>query len=177
MHAGDKFYSPLLYLANAGVHVYNSPIVASGATADDLRAYCDGIPADQEAAARRMLHDKVVSICPDETGLDGTVTLKLTPGWSFARPVLYLSLDASTPDAAAIEEVTYAPALADILPGTVDPIFMFANGLTNEDIGGGNATVETHPLRQVPLPLLLDCHAWGRLTRQLLTDHVHHMPV
>ena len=163
MHAGDESYSPLLFLSNAGAHVYNAPIVASGATADELSEYCDGIPDGKKAAARRVLHDKVMAICPDESGLGGTVTLSLTPGWSFARPVLYLSLDASAPDAAAIEEVTFAPALGDIMVGTddtlfsaVERIFIFANGLTNEDIGGGNATVDTHPLRQVLL-LLLDC--------------------
>lgn len=89
-HAGDESYSPLFVLENAGGEVYNGPIVSMGATIEELQQYCDGIPKDKEEAARKVVHDSVVSICPDDSGIGGTVTLKLVPGFSFARPVLYL---------------------------------------------------------------------------------------
>jgi hypothetical protein len=90
MRAGDADYSPLFVLENAGGEVYNAPIVSSGAAIQQLQKYCNGIPSGQEKEARKYVHDKVMAICPDDSGRGGTVTLKLTPGFSFARPVLYL---------------------------------------------------------------------------------------
>ena len=58
-------------------------------------SFCNGKPDYS------LVHDKVVKICPD----DGTVTLNLTSGFSFARPVLYLGTDASGPLPAAMESV------------------------------------------------------------------------
>ena len=40
-----------------------------------------------------LVHDKVLKICP----ADQTVTLALTPGFSFGKPVSYMSLEASDP--------------------------------------------------------------------------------
>ncbi len=60
-----------------------------------------------------------MKICPD----DGTVTLKLTSGFSLARPVLYLSIDASSPLPAALEDVTSAPKLGNIASGRDDSAF------------------------------------------------------
>jgi hypothetical protein len=87
----------------------------------------------------RIVHDKVVSI--DATADGGTVTLQLTTGFSFAKPVLYLSTEASVPLAAALEGATLAPGLADIRVGgddgafsAVERIFAVANGPT----GGEN---------------------------------------
>jgi hypothetical protein len=88
--AGDADYSPLFVVENGGGEVYNGPIVASGASLKELRQYCDGIPNSKMAAARKVMHDKIASICPDDSSRGGTVTLELTPGFSFARPVLYL---------------------------------------------------------------------------------------
>lgn len=90
MRAGDEYYTPLFVLENAGGEVYNGPVVSMGASIKQLQQYCDGIPADKEAEARKVVHDSVVAICPDDSGIGGTVTLKLVPGFSFARPVLYL---------------------------------------------------------------------------------------
>ncbi|MEM7129372.1 MAG: hypothetical protein AAF702_23775 [Chloroflexota bacterium] len=125
---GDDEYSPLVYIENAGGAVYNAPVVAMGVDADDLNNCGSG-----EGIDYTMLHDKVVDICADE----GTVTLSLTPGFSFARPVLYLSMDANHPMAAAMEGVTLAPGLDDIAVGgddslfsAVERIFAFANGPT-----------------------------------------------
>jgi hypothetical protein len=125
---GDSDYSPLVLVENAGGHIYNAPIVAFGADASEIN-FCEGNPDYS------LVHDKVVSICPSE----GTVTIKLTPGFSFARPVLYLSTEASVPLAAAAEQATLAPKLANITTGrddsafsAVERIFVFANGPTGQ---------------------------------------------
>lgn len=125
---GDKDYSPLVLVENSGGNIYNAPIVAFGANASDIN-FCDGNPDYS------LVHDKVVRICPSE----GTVTIKLTSGFSFARPVLYLSTEASVPLAAALENATLAPKLASITTGhddsafsTVERLFLFANGPTGK---------------------------------------------
>lgn len=124
---GDKDYSPLVLISNAGAHIYNAPIIAFDVEESKLAAFCNGTPDYS------VVHDKVVHICPGE----GTVTLSLTQGFSFARPVLYLSLDASVPLAAALEKATYAPKLAAVTIGNddsafsaVERIFVTANGPT-----------------------------------------------
>jgi hypothetical protein len=121
---GDESYSPLVRVDNAGGYIYNAPLIAYNVTEDQI-SFCDG------GVDYSILHDKVVAICPE----DGTVTLSLTLGFSFARPVLYVSLDASDPLAATMEGVTLAPGLSDIPVGrddsafsAVERIFAFANG-------------------------------------------------
>ncbi|MBC6407455.1 MAG: hypothetical protein GDA40_04660 [Rhodobacteraceae bacterium] len=127
---GDAAYSPLVRIENAGGHVYNAPIIAFDVPAETLNAFCDG------GADHSIVHDKVVSICPEE----GVVTLTLFSGLSFARPVLYISTDASDPLPAALEGATYAPGLADIPTGgddslfsSVERIFVAVNGPTGVD--------------------------------------------
>ncbi|HEY6756124.1 MAG TPA: hypothetical protein VI037_01915 [Nitrososphaera sp.] len=126
---GDKNYSPLVLVENAGGQIYNAPIIAFGVDASQIN-FCDGNPN------YGLVHDKVVSICPAK----GTVTIKLTSGFSFARPVLYLSTDASVPLAAALESATVAPKLVNITTGhddsafsAVERLFLFANGPTGKD--------------------------------------------
>jgi hypothetical protein len=133
---GDADYSPL---ARIGDYIYNAPMVAFNVSATALNAFCDG------NANPSIVHDKVVSICPR----DGVVTLRLTTGFSFGRPVLYLSTDASDPLPAAIETATYAPGLADVKVGNddsafsaVERIFAVTNGPTNTVAG------EVNPQRQ-----------------------------
>lgn len=132
---GDKNYSPLVEIINAGGHIYNAPIVAFDVSAKELDAFCTK-PADN-----KITHDKVVNICASER----VVTLKLTAGFSFSRPVLYLSTDANHPLAATLEAATLAPGLKDIPTGgddslfsAVERIFVAANGPTGKD----------HPHRQ-----------------------------
>jgi hypothetical protein len=127
---GDNDYSPLVKIANAGGHIYNAPIIAFNVSAERLNQFCDGNPDYS------LVHDKVVKICPREK----TVTLALTTGFSFARPVLYLSTDTNNPLTATAEAATYAPALADIqgagddsLFSPVERIFVFVNGATGKD--------------------------------------------
>ena len=131
---GQGNYSPLVKIENAGSHVYNAPIVAGNFNATDIAACGAGATPD-----RSRVHDKVVSICPgDEPGEPGTVTLALTPGFSFAKPVLYLSMDANQELPAALEQATFAPRLASIRVGGddgafsgVERIFGFTNGPRN----------------------------------------------
>jgi hypothetical protein len=126
---GDQFYSPLVVIENAGSHVYNAPVVAFNVDAEEI-SFCDGNPDYS------IIHDKVVSICPEE----GTVTIKLTTGFSFARPVLYLSTEANNPVAATLEGATYTPALGNIAVGrddsafsAVERLFAVTNGPTGSD--------------------------------------------
>jgi hypothetical protein len=74
---GDNDYSPLVLVENAGGHIYNAPIVSFGSDASDIN-FCERNPD------YTMVRDNVVRICPSE----GTVTISLTSGFSFARPVL-----------------------------------------------------------------------------------------
>jgi len=127
---GDANYSPLVRIENAGGHIYNAPILAMGVEAEDLQGFCEGAPD------HGVLHDRVVSICPDQA----LVTLKAVAGFSFARPVVYVSFEASDPMAATMEQSTFAPALANVQVGfddgafsAVERLFSFANGPTGAD--------------------------------------------
>jgi hypothetical protein len=161
---GDEFYSPLARITNSQGHIYNAPIVAGNFPAKAFKSsWCtsDITNAPDEAEARTMLHDKVVRFCPGkDRGDAGTVELTLTPGFSFARPVLYLSLDANEMLPAAMEGITFAPGLQDIEVGgddsafsAVERLFAVVNGYTNGDInnaniGGAPPNEKTHPSRQ-----------------------------
>jgi hypothetical protein len=126
---GDSNYSPLVKIGN---YIYNAPMLAFNATEATLNGYCDG-NVDHSVA-----HDKVVAICPR----DGVVTLALTTGFSFGRPVLYLSTEASDALPAALEGATHAGALNDIKVGSddsafsaVERIFAIVNGPVNHVAG------------------------------------------
>ncbi len=123
---GDEAYSPLVRIQNAGNHIYNAPVLAYGVEAEAIN-FCEGSPDYS------LVHDKVLSICPE----DMTVTLQLVPGFSFARPIMYVSFDASDPVAAVLEKATYAPALANIKVGfddgafsAIERLFVTVNGPT-----------------------------------------------
>ena len=129
---GDNFYSPLVTIENSLGHVYNAPMVAFDVSEETLNQFCDyDVEIDYS-----IVHDKVVRICPE----DGTVTIELTPGFSFARPVFYLSTDATAELPAALEGATYAPALGDVPVGADDSafsaterLFAFINGPIGTD--------------------------------------------
>ena len=131
---GDKDYTPLVRIDNAGGHIYNASIVSFNTSADQLKKFCDG------NADHKITHDKVVKICPE--GSDGgTVTLALTAGFSFARPVLYMSLEANNALPATMEQVTLAPALNDLPVGRDDSAFSALERLfaaINGPTGKGN---------------------------------------
>jgi hypothetical protein len=135
---GDAAYTPIVYVQDQGV-VYNAPAVAYGATDAELD-YCKGNPDYAK------VHDKVTAICPS----DGTVTLRLTTGFSFGKPVWYLSTDASDPLPATLEGATFAPALQNTRVGgddsafsAVERIFSWVSGPTN--VGDGKVV---NPQRQ-----------------------------
>jgi hypothetical protein len=123
---GDADYSPLVKIDG---HIYNAPVVAFGVEADALN-FCDGSPD------YALVHDKVRAICPAQ----GTVTIRLTLGYSFARPVFYLSTEASDPMAATMEGAILTPALDDLSVNrrasafsAVEPVFAVANGPLGKD--------------------------------------------
>ncbi len=135
---GDELYSPLVKILNAGGHIYNAPMVAFDVEADQLD-FCDG------NVDHSIVHDSVIRICPE----DETVTLSLVAGFSFARPVLYMSTDANDPLPAALEGAIYAPGLRDVAVGrddsllsAVERIFVITNGPVNTVEG------QTNPQRQ-----------------------------
>ena len=114
---GDYDYSPLARIENAGGHIYNAPVIAMGDNIQDFVGE-DGKPN------YKFVHDKVLSIHIDPVNpFASTVTLALTTGFSFAKPVLYLSTDASIELAAALEGATLAPGLEDIELGNDDSAF------------------------------------------------------
>ena len=134
---GDYFYSPLVRIENAGGHIYNAPIIAFDVDANEIN-FPDG------NVDYSRVHDHVLAIDPfaqeADDGTAGTVTLSLTPGFSFGKPVLYLSTEASAPDVAAIERNTFAPGLKSITLGfddslfsAVERLFSFTNGATGCD--------------------------------------------
>ena len=134
---GDADYSPLVRVTNSGGQIYNAPVLAYNVSAEQLAKSCvaTGGKADHD-----LVHDNVVSLCPEGKN-GGTVTLRLTTGFSFAKPVLYLSLDSNDALAAAFEEVTLAPGLKDLQVGgddgafsPVERLFAAVNGPT----GRGN---------------------------------------
>ena len=121
---GDADYTPFVKITNAGGHIYNAPTVAFGVEANQIN-FPNGSPDYSR------VHDKVLKIDP----INMTVTLKLTVGYSFARPVSYLSFESNDPVAATLEESTLAPALSDIQVGhddgafsAVERLFVFTNG-------------------------------------------------
>lgn len=133
---GDAFYSPFVQLDNAKSAVFNMPMVAFDVSEERLNAMCDG------NVDYNLVHDKVVSICPRTN----TVVIKLTLGYTFGRPIFYLSTDSNHPLIATLEGAIHAPALSDLpfaledaSPGeSAERIYAFANGPTGLN----------HPFRQ-----------------------------
>ncbi len=125
---GDANYSPLVKIVNAGGHIYNAPVIAFDVDASRI-SFPNG------NVDHKVLHDKVVRIDPSKS----QVTFKLTAGFSFGRPVMYLSFDANNPLAATLEESTLSPGMNDIQVGgddgafsAVERLFVFTNGPTGK---------------------------------------------
>lgn len=121
---GDQDYTPLLRVKGESNAVYNAPIVAFGVEGKQI-SFCSGNPD------YRLVHDRVVKICPEKR----TVTLVLTQGFSGGRAVLYTSTDSSDRGVAAMEAATFAPRLREASPqdgygehSQVEPIFVVING-------------------------------------------------
>jgi hypothetical protein len=118
---GDKDYSPLVNIEGI---IYDAPIVAF-----DVPAAAINFPNGNVDYTK--VHDEVVAIDP----IGRTVTLQLVNGFSFGRPVWYLTMDSSDPTVAAIEGATYAPLFGKLPTGgddsfdsPVERIFISDNG-------------------------------------------------
>ncbi len=121
---GDADYSPFVQVTNAGGVIYNAPIVAFGVDANQIN-FPDG------NVDYSKVHDEVVAIDPTNQ----TVTINLINGFSFGRPVWYISMDTSIPLGAAIEHNTFAPLMQKLHLGTddtfsspIERIFISTNG-------------------------------------------------
>ena len=118
---GDANYSPLVRVGNL---TYNAPMIAFDVTADQINFPSGGVDYAK-------LHDEVLAI--DTKNM--TDTLEMVNGFSFGRPLWYISTDASIPLAAALEGATYAPLLAALATGRddsfsspVERLFIAVNG-------------------------------------------------
>src|SRR5437660_4344849 len=121
---GDANYGPLVRLINAGDVIYNAPMVAFGVDAAEINFPNGNVDYSK-------VHDEVVAIDP----INMTVTINLINGFSFGRPVWYISMDTSIPLGAAIEHNTFAPLAQKLLLGhddsfasPVERIFIATNG-------------------------------------------------
>lgn len=123
---GDENYSPLVQFSNGKNAVFNMPMVSYNTSEEELNAMCDG------AVDASKVHDKVVAICPR----DGTVTLAMTLGYTFGKPIFYLSTEANDPTVATLEGAIHAPAMSDqpfaledAAPGeSAERIYVVVNG-------------------------------------------------
>ena len=128
---GDATYTPLVFVENSAKSVILNAPVVSMATEAELNAMCAG------QVDKAKVHDKVVRICPK----DGTVTLELTLGFTFDKPIFYLSTEANNPLVATLEGATMTPAmddmpfaLEDASPGeSAERIVVVVNGPTGLD--------------------------------------------
>jgi hypothetical protein len=143
---GDAAYSPLVRVLNAGGMVYNAPMIAFDVDENAIN-FPNGNPDYTK------VHDQVIAVDPFKP----TVTLNLINGFSFGRPVWYLSTEASATTVAALEGATYAPALQRVLLGKddsfsspIERLFLAINGASD----GGCA----NPQRQGITAALTDGH-------------------
>jgi hypothetical protein len=118
---GDRFYSPL---ARVGSITYNAPMIAFDVEANDINFPNGNVDYTK-------VHDEVLAI--DTVNM--TVTLQMINGFSFGRPLWYISTEASFPDVAAIEGATYAPLMQALTTGRddsfsspVERLFIATNG-------------------------------------------------
>ena len=121
---GDANYSPFVSITNGQGVIYNAPMVAYDVDASQINFPNGNVDYTK-------VHDEVVAIDPDNM----TVTLNLINGFSFGRPVWYLSMDSSNTLAASIEHNTYAPLMGKLLLGDddsfgspIERIFLATNG-------------------------------------------------
>src|SRR5882724_376063 len=131
---GDADYSPFVQVVNAGGVIYNAPIVAFGVDASQIN-FPDG------NVDYSKVHDEVVAIDP----FAQTVTINLINGFSFGRPVWYISMDTSIPLGAAIEHNTFAPLMQKLQLGGDDS---FSSPIERIFIGTNGAEGCNNPQRQ-----------------------------
>jgi hypothetical protein len=140
---GDSQYSPIVRVGNI---FYNAPIIAFGVEAGAINFPNGNVDYSK-------VHDEELAI--DTTNM--TVTLQMVNGFSFGRPIWYISMDVSMPDVAAIEGATFAPLMQALTTGRddsfsspVERLFIAVNG----PFDGGCA----NPMRQGLYAALTDGH-------------------
>ena len=143
---GDANYSPFVSITNAGGVIFNASMIAFDVDADQIN-----FPSGHVDYSK--VNDQVLAIDPNNM----SVTLNLINGFSFGRPVWYLSLDTSIPLGAAVEHNTFAPLMSrltfghdDTFGSNIERIFIATNG---PEEGGCN-----NPLRQGLSADLADGH-------------------
>ncbi len=159
---GDADYSPLV---RAGGIVYDAPVIA--AAVDDAQiSFPNGDPN------YGLVHDQVIAIDPEHR----TVTLSLINGYSFGKPVFYISTESSDPTVSAIEGNTFAPRLRKIETGVddidrsaVERIFIATNGATEDGC--------QNPQRQGLGAALLDGHRPNNTFGGIPTTATDYSPV
>jgi len=159
---GDEDYSPLVLVDGI---IYDAPVVAA-AVDDAFINFPNGNPN------YGLVHDQVVAIDPAKR----TVTLSLINGYSFGKPVFYISTESSDPTVSAIEGNTFAPRLRrietgvdDISRSAVERIFIATNGETK---GGCQ-----NPQRQGLGAALLDGHRPNNTFGGIPTTATDYSPV
>jgi hypothetical protein len=159
---GDADYSPLV---NVGGIIYDAPVIAA-AVEDAYINFPTGNPNYS------LVHDQVVAIDPASR----TVTLSLINGYSFGKPVFYISTESSDPTVSAIEGNTFAPRLRKIETGVddidrsaVERIFIATNGASE---GGCK-----NPQRQGLGAALLDGHRPNNTFGGIPTTATDYSPV
>jgi hypothetical protein len=159
---GDENYSPLVRVNGI---VYDAPVVAA-AVDDGAISFPSGNPN------YALVHDQVVAI----DSHNRTVTLSLINGFSFGKPVLYISTESSDPTVSAIEGNTFAPRMRrlevgvdDIARSAVERIFIATNGASD---GGCD-----NPQRQGLSAALLDGHRPNNTFGGIPTTATDYSPV
>jgi hypothetical protein len=159
---GDADYSPLVRVNGI---VYDAPVVAA-AVEDGFINFPAGNPNYS------LVHDEVIAIDP----VHRTVTLTLVNGYSFGKPVLYISTDSSDSTVSGIEANTFAPRLKrietgvdDIATSAVERIFIATNGASE---GGCQ-----NPQRQGLGAALLDGHRPNNTFGGIPTTATDYSPV
>ena len=159
---GDADYSPLVRVDGI---VYDAPVVAAAVEDADI-SFPNGNPN------YALVHDQVVAIDP----AGRTVTMSLINGYSFGKPVFYISTDSSDPTVSAIEGNTFAPRMRrlevgidDIARSAVERIFIATNGASQ----GGCA----NPQRQGLSAALLDGHRPNNTFGGIPTTATDYSPV
>jgi hypothetical protein len=160
---GDNNYSPLVQIVNGGGVIYNAPIVAFDVDESQINFPNGGVDYSK-------VHDQVVAIDPSNQ----TVTLNLINGFSFGRPVWYLSMDASIPLAAAIEHNTYAPLMKNIVLGNDDS---FASPIERIFIATNGAYDCSNPQRQGLSADLADGHRPNNVLGGIPTIALDYSPI
>ncbi|HYY11140.1 MAG TPA: hypothetical protein VE781_09380 [Kineosporiaceae bacterium] len=131
---GDAAYSPLVRITGGSRTVPAGTVFNSTVVAFDVSAARIEYP--RGAVDHSVVLDRVTAISPAAR----TVTLSTSLGTAAGHPVLFVSLDSSSPLVSALEATTYAPRLAalgfgtDNAPGSsVTPNYVLTNGPTGSD--------------------------------------------